>query len=149
MQKLIILLAAITLFGNCKKNHNPPVPVSPIIGKWSIPTVTVIPFDSTGSPINIGTIYTEPSYYYFQFNADNTWMENLSPDSNSSLAEKGNYVLHGNTSFTLINTNVPAKAVDCTVDTLTNASFVFSYRRGTLYNGITPGYLEYIFHLTK
>ena len=147
MQKLIFLLAVITSLVACQKNHNGSSPAPSIVGKWSINTVTVVPFDSTGNAINNGTIYTEPSYYHFQFNANNTWTENLSPDINSGIEENGSYVLHGDTSFTLINTNAPAKAVECRVDTLTKTSFVFSYRRGTLFNGITPGFLGYIFHL--
>lgn len=150
MQKLIITLLIITLFAACRKNHEvPAAPVHPIVGKWNIYTVTVIPFDSTGSAINSGATYAEPLYYYFQFNTNTTWKENLSPDPNSGIGENGNYVLHGDTSFTLINSNAPAKAIECTIDTLTSATFVFTYRRSTLYNGITPGFLKYIFHLKK
>jgi hypothetical protein len=147
MQKLIFLLAVITSFMSCKKTHNSSSPTPSIVGKWSISTVTVIPFDSTGNAINNGNVYTEPSYYYFQFNANNTWTENLSPDISSGIEESGSYVLHSDTSFTLINTNTPTKSVECRIDTLTNTSFVFSHRRSTLFNGITPGFLEYIFHL--
>jgi hypothetical protein len=150
MQRLIIPLAVIMLFVACKKTHDAlPQPVPAIVGKWSNMNVTVVPLDSTGTAINGGTTYVEPSYYYFQFNANATWVENLAPDLGSGVGESGTYVLHGDTSFTLINTNAPSKAVECKIDTLTNTRFVFSNRRSTLYNGITPGYLEYIFHLNK
>lgn len=147
MQKLIFLLAVITSFVACKKNHNDSSPAPFIFGKWSIHTVTVVPFDSTGNAINNGTVYTESSNYYFQFNANNTWTENLGPDINAGIEENGSYALHGDTSFTLINTNAPTKSAECRIDTLTNISFVFSYRRSTLFNGITTGFLNYIFHL--
>src|SRR4051794_39249681 len=107
--------------------QGPPPPGNTIVGKWNIITVTVIPLDSTGSAINSGTIYPEPSYYYFQFSANNTWVENLAPDSSSDLGESGSYALHADTSFTLTNVNAPAKAVECHIDSLTNTSFVFSF----------------------
>lgn len=120
-----------------------------ITGKWNIITVTVIPLDSSASAINSGTIYTEPPYYYFQFNANNTWIENLAPDANSGISESGNYVLNADNSFTLTNVNAAANPVKCNIDSLTNAMFVFSFSRTTLFNGITPGYLKYIFRLKK
>lgn len=150
MRKLIIPLTVTALFVACHKRHEDATALTPtIVGKWTINSVTVIPLDSTANAINGGTTYTEPPYYYFSFTTGNTWLENLSPDPNSGLEESGTYQLHGDTSFTLVNTNAPAKAVECSIDTLTNSKFVFRYQRSTLYNGITPGYLEYIFHLQK
>jgi hypothetical protein len=150
MQKLILLLAVVVCHTSCKKNHDSsPTPVPSIVGKWNITVVKVIPFDSTGIAINSGTVYTEPLYYYFQFNSDDTWTENLGPEPNSRIAENGTYALHSDSSFTLVNKNAPAKAVECAIDTLTNTRFVFTYRRSTLYNGITPGYLLYRFDLKK
>ena len=150
MRKLIISLTIIALLLACHKKHeDAATPTPSIVGKWNINSVTVVPLDSTENAINSGSTYTEPSYYYFSFTAVNTWLENLSPDLNSGIAESGTYQLHGDTSFTLVNTNAPAKAVECRIDTLTNSKFVFAYQRSTLYNGITPGYLKYIFHLQK
>ncbi|HEY6957135.1 MAG TPA: hypothetical protein VI385_17905 [Flavisolibacter sp.] len=150
MRTLIISLTVAALLLAChKKQEEADLSTPSMVGKWTINSVTVVPFDSTATPINNGTTYPEPSYYYFSFTTANTWLENLAPEPASGLDESGTYQLHGDTSFTLTNTNAPAKAVECRIDTLTNAQFVFTYQRSTLYNGITPGYLEYIFHLAK
>lgn len=150
MQKLIFLFAVIVCYTSCRKNHDSsPATVPSIVGKWNITAVKVIPFDSTGTAINSGTVYTEPAYYYFQFNSDDTWTENLGPDPNSGIEENGTYALHGDSSFTLVNRNAPAKAVECTIDTLTSTELVFTYSRNTFYNGTTPGYLVYRFDLKK
>jgi hypothetical protein len=150
MQKLLLLLAVSAIFIACSKNHDSaPTPGASIVGKWSINTVTVIPLDSAGTAINNGTVYSEPSYYHFKFNSNSTWMEDLGAGPDSAIEENGTYTLHGDSSFTLINTNAPAKAVECFIDTLTETRLVFTYRRNTFYNGITPGFLRYIFDLNK
>jgi len=118
-------------------------------GKWNIVSVTVIPRDSTGKAINNGAVYTEPSYYYFQFNMDNTWVENLGNDPNNILGESGSYVLHADTTFTLVNVNLPSKPEECKIISLANSSLTFSHQRTTLFNGVTPGYLEYVFLLSR
>ena len=153
MKRLFTLILFAVTFAACKKNQttSPSVQIQGniISGKWTIISVTVIPRDSTGKAINTGTIYTEPSYYYFQFNADNSWVENLDPAPNANLSESGKYVLHADTSFTLTNMNVPLNPVECKITSLTDASFVFTNQRTTLFNGVTPGYLEYVFELKK
>src|SRR5215471_10271519 len=150
MKAIFSFILFVFLFSACKKDNSggPASPANGITGKWKIITVTVIPHDSTGITINGGTVYTEPSYYYFQFNADMTWLENLTPDI-SPAGEEGNYVLHSDTSFTLVNANAAASPEECKIITLTNSSFVFSHQRPTLYNGVTPGFLEYIFKMQK
>src|SRR5947209_18442977 len=131
MKKLVVPILLVMLLAACRKGQmdGPPMTGNSIIGKWNIITVTVIPLDSTRSAINSGTTYKEPPYYYFQFNANNTWVENLAPDTSSDIGESGTYMLHADTSFTLTNVNAPAKAVECNIDSLTNTSFVFSSRR--------------------
>src|SRR4051794_38475420 len=115
MKKLIIPILLVMLFAACRKGQmdGPPPPGNSIAGKWNIITVTVIPLDSSGTAINNGTVYPEAPYYYFQFNVNNTWVENLATDSSSGLGESGSYAVHGDTSFTLTNVNAPAKAVEC------------------------------------
>ncbi|MGF7078464.1 hypothetical protein [Mucilaginibacter sp. UYCu711] len=151
MKQLLILTLFAAALAACKKNETMtlPIPGNKIIGKWTISSVTVIPRDSTGKAINSGTVYPEPSYYYFQFNTNNTWAENLSPDPNSGISEAGSYVLHADTSFTLINVNLPSSLVECKIASLTDKSFVFIHQKATLFNGVTPGYLEYRFDLIK
>jgi hypothetical protein len=135
----------------CKKSQtiNPPGPKNAISGKWTITSVTVIPLDSTGKAINNGTVYPEPNYYYFQFNTNNTWTEVLAPDPNSDIGESGTYTLHSDTAFTMINTKLPANPVDCKIVSLSDTVMVFSHQHTTLFNGVTPGFLQYVFDLKK
>ena len=148
MRKIFILIAFTIAFAACKKHQiSSQAPI--ITGKWHIVSVTLIPLDSTGNVMNQGTIYPEPDRYFFQFNNNNSWNETLSADPGSNIGESGSYVMHGDTSFTLININAPANAVECHITTLTAFSFVFAFQRPTLFNGTTPGYLKYIFELRK
>jgi len=152
MKKIFILGLFAIIFATCKQGQTitpTPLPGNKITGKWNIISVTVIPRDSTGKAINSGTVYPEPSYYYFQFNADNSWVEVLDPTPNASLGESGSYVLHADTSFTLINVNLPANPEECKITSLTATSFEFTHQKPTLFNGITPGFLEYVFDLKK
>jgi len=149
-KKLFISLLFLIAFAACRRGQ-PAMPTPPgnkIFGKWTIVTVTVIPRDSTGKAINDSTVYPEPSYYYFQFNTDLTWLESLTPDL-SPAGESGTYTLQADTGFTLINKNLPAQPEPCKIVSLMDTSLVFSHQRTTLFNGITPGFLEYVFQLKK
>ena len=150
MKKMFISILFGMSIAACRRD-DPGMPspqAKKIAGKWNIITVTVIPHDSTGKVMNDGTVYTEPSYYYFQFNANFTWVENLAPNVNP-IGESGTYTLHADTAFTLVNKNVPSQPEECKILSLTDTLFIFSHQRATLYNGITPGFLEYIFKLQK
>ena len=151
MKRIFILSLLVITFAACKKNQTitPITAGNKITGKWNIISVTVIFRDSTNKAINNGDVYNEPSYYYFQFNNDNSWVENLGPDPAISLGESGSYVLHADTSFTLVNVNLPSKPEECKIASITDTSFVFTHQKTTLFNGITPGYLEYLFKLKK
>lgn len=149
MKAIFGLTLLIILFAACKKaNTGSTQGGNAITGKWKIITVTVIPHDSLGVAMNSGADYTQPSYVYFQFNADLTWLENESPNSPPA-GEHGNYVLHSNTGFTLVNANLPASPEECKIISLTNSDFVFSHTEPTKFNGVTPGFLEYVFRLQK
>jgi hypothetical protein len=150
MKKLFLPMLLAIAFTACKKDKigMPAAQENKMTGKWNIITVTVIPRDSTGKAINGGTIYPEPSYYYFQFNANLTWVENLAPET-TDIGESGNYVLHEDTGFTLVNSNALSMAAECHIVSLTDTSFIFSHQRSALFNGVTPGYLEYVFKLGK
>jgi hypothetical protein len=78
MKELVIPILLVMIFAACRKGQmdGPPPPHNSIVGKWNNITITVVPLDSTGSAINNGTIYIEPPYFYFQFKANNTWVEN-------------------------------------------------------------------------
>jgi len=152
MKNIFVLGLFAIIFASCKQGQTitpTPLPGNKITGKWNIISVTVIPRDSTGKAINNGAVYIEPPYYYFQFNADNSWVENLGPAANFSFGEGGSYVLHADTSFTLVNMNLPSSPEECKIASLTDTSFIFSHQKTTLFNGLTPGYLEYVFELKK
>jgi hypothetical protein len=145
---LLLLIASAA----CKKTKSelPVTSNNKIVGRWHIETVTVIPRDSTGAIMNPGTTYPEPSYYYFNFNNDGTWVEVLSPAAEADLGESGTYALHADTSFSLTNVNAPAlPPVECKVVSISDTLFVFTHQKATLYNGVTRGYLEYVFKLNK
>jgi len=150
MKAMISLILFVIPFAACKKDHvgNTFPQGNKITGKWNITSVTVIPHDSTGATMNSGTVYTEPTYYYFQFNTDMTWLENLTTDV-SPAGESGNYLMHADTGFTLINKNVPSTPEECKIVSITNSSFVFTHTEPTLFNGVTPGFLEYVFRMTR
>lgn len=149
MKAIMSLTLLAILFAACKKDNNGTTQGgNAITGKWKIITVTVIPHDSLGVAMNNGTEYPQPSYVYFQFNADLTWLENESPNQPPA-GEEGNYVLHSNTGFTLTNANLPASPVECKISFLTNSDFVFSHTEPTKFNGVTPGFLEYVFKMQK
>jgi hypothetical protein len=119
-----------------------------ITGKWTINTVTLYYFDSTGALFGPGKfVDTVPSGYYYQFNSNSTWMEVLA-DSLSINGMGGTYTITGDSSFSLINPAVTGPE-DCRLDTLTSSLFVFHHQRGTHYNGVTPGYIRYQFHMTR
>jgi len=150
MKNVFILIAFVTGLAACNKDQGgmPSPGANTITGKWTILSVTVIPLDSTGQAKNDGTVYTEPSYYYYQFNNDLTWLENLTPDL-SPAGESGTYTLKGDTAFTLVNKNIPSQPEECKIISLTATTFEFSHQHPTLFNGITPGFLEYIFKMRK
>jgi len=152
MKRIPALFLLLIIFTACEKNKpEPPVAANnKIVGQWHIQTVTVIPRDSTGNIMNPGTTYPEPSYYYFNFKNDGTWVEVLSPDTPDDIGESGNYILHADTGFSLTNSSAPALApVECKIVSLSDTSFVFTHQKATLYNGVTRGYLEYVFKLGK
>ena len=150
MKNIFKVFAFVTILVACKKNQgNMPTPGgNQITGKWTILSVTVIPYDSTGKAMSDSATYPEPDYYYFQFNNDLTWLENLTPDL-SPAGESGTYSLKADTGFTLINKNLPLQPEECKILSLTSTSFQFSHQRPTLFNGVTPGSLEYIFKMKK
>ncbi|MGZ3777927.1 MAG: hypothetical protein ACXVI9_10215 [Mucilaginibacter sp.] len=152
MKTWLALLLLLVTFTACKKTKTePPIMANnKIVGKWQLQSVTVIPRDSTGIIMNAGNTYPEPSYFYFNFRTDGTWVELLSPETPADLGETGNYILHADTSFGLTYAGAPAlPPVECKIVSLSDTSFVFTNQRATLYNGVTRGYLEYVFKLSK
>jgi hypothetical protein len=137
----------------CSKDHgNPSSSGGPsgkptMFGKWTIVTVTTIAYDSSGALLAPrGNVYINPPNNFFTFNSDGTWIESLLPDT---LGEglNGHFQITGDSTFTLIN----AAGTDefCHIDSLTTSLFVWQHRRATKFDGTIPGYLDYVFRMTK
>ena len=147
------VLLCVLLASACSRGSggNPMMPSglqAMMTGKWTINTVTLYYFDSTGAPFGAGKfIDTVPSGYYYQFNNNNTWTEILA-DSLSVNGIGGTWSTADDSSFTLMNP-AAAEPVPCHMDTLTAGIFVFYHERGTHFNGVTPGYIRYRFHMTR
>jgi hypothetical protein len=153
MKAYPITLLCVLLSSACSRNSsgNSMIPAglqAMMTGKWTINTVTLYYFDSTGAPFGNGKfVDVVPSGYYYQFNSNSTWTEMLS-DSLSVNGMGGTYSISGDSSFTLVNPAAPSPEI-CGMDTLNASTFVFHHSRGTHYNGVTPGYVRYLFHMTR
>jgi hypothetical protein len=142
------------LIAACKKDHgNPAPPGGPsgtpmIYGKWTIVTVTTIAYDSNGIVLAPrGNVYTNPPNNFFTFNTDGTWIESLLPDSLADGGLNGHFTITTDTSFILANSTGVDEA--CHIDSLTGSLMVWRHRRGADFNGTIPGYLDYVFRMTK
>lgn len=138
----------------CSKDHgNPSSPGGlsgkpTMFGKWTIVTVTTIAYDSTGALLaSRGNVYTNPPNNFFTFNTDGTWIESLLPDSLADAGLNGHFDITSDTTFIIHN----ATGLDepCHIDSLTTSLFVWRHRRAADFNGTIPGYLDYVFRMTK
>jgi hypothetical protein len=149
MKKLLCLFAFTLLFTACKKEKPAPVQTlkDKISGKWNIISVTTMIRDSTTDSLFVRT-YPEPEGYYFKFNADGTWLENLDPSNSNDLSISGNYTVDSDSTFTLYN---PANNgyTACKVSGITTSQFIFTHKRNTVINGYDPGSIKYIFMLSR
>lgn len=119
-----------------------------IVGKWTIDSVTTVAYDLNGRVLNgRGNVYIDPPNNYYLFNADNTWRESLLPDSLADAGLNGKYTVTSDTTFTISGENRTDEL--CTIRSLSDSVFIFSHTRPANFNGTQPGYLEYIFTMTK
>jgi hypothetical protein len=145
---VLSLLAAACSRGSGNNSMMPASLQSEMTGKWTINTVTLFYFDSTGAPFGAGKFVDPvPAGYYYQFNGNGTWTETLA-DSLSVNGMGGNWSTAGDSSFVLVNSAAPSPE-SCRMDTLTPDVFVFHHERGTRFNGVTPGFIRYQFHMTR
>ena len=143
-----IIIAVIYI--SCRPSYSspPPTPASTIQGKWNILTVTTLAYDAGGQPWAGGSnIYTPPPGTFFEFDANGRWTESLSPDSLPFVTQRGTYTVASSTQFTYSDSL--GHHTDCLIDTLTTSLFVFNHQKNTLFNGVTPGTLKYVFRMTK
>jgi hypothetical protein len=151
-----IVLSVLFLIA-CNKNGGdrvvPPGQLS-IAGKWNVDSVNVFFFDATGSldSSEIGYPIADLKYpLYFQFNGDQSWSESLAAGLDTTVVAEGIYNYASNNTFTLIYPDAnPARKVEpCKIISLSNSSFIFSKQVSTIFNGTEPGYIKYVFRLTK
>ena len=158
MKKTVIgLVLAVIFLVACSKNERdhavPPGPPS-IAGKWNVDSVIIYFYNAAGFPDSseIGYPIADLKYpLYFQFNDDHSWSESLVLRSDTNVVAKGTYAYTSTNTFNLIypDANPARKEEPCSIVSLTNTSFIFSKRRQTVFNATDPGYIKYVFRLTK
>jgi hypothetical protein len=87
-----------------------------------------------------------------QLNVDNTFAETMHFPSNPDyIVTNGTYALTSDSSFTLTYpTAVAGKEMEpCKIVSLSITSFVFSKQLTTVFNGTEPGYIRYVYQLTR
>ncbi len=146
------------LLSACKKDQHNPV-MGPgqysIIGEWNVDSVTTYFYDSTDLREMGVHVYPAgaPDYpYRFRFNMDNSWTESLHlPADSDYVAANGTYNFTSDSSFTLTYVSAVAgkETEPCKIITLTGSSFVFSKQLSTVFNGTDPGYIKYVYQLTR
>jgi len=154
MKQILFLALAAILFAACKNNPidqpiSPPGLKAEMIGKWNMDTVSTIFRDSTGTVIaGAGKDYPGSPGNNFKFNADNTYAESVI--GNDGDFGSGSFILKADTGFTLVNTGYPNGPYrDCKVSSISAHAFVFSHQRPTRFNGVTPGFIEIVFKLSR
>ena len=125
-----------------------------IAGKWNVNSVNIYFYNAAGllDSSEIGYPIADLEYpLYFQFNEDYSWSESLVERLDTSIVANGTYNYTSNDTFNLIYPNASPTRKDepCNIISLTNTSFIFSKRLPTIFNGTYPGYIKYVFRLTK
>lgn len=119
-----------------------------MVGKWTIDSVVTIAYDLNGNVLNgSGHVFVDSTNSYFQFNADATWRESLLPDSLADAGLNGQYTVTSDTTFTISGSNRTDEP--CRIVSLSDSVFIFSHQRSADFNGMIPGFLQYVFHMSK
>jgi hypothetical protein len=158
MKKTFIgLVLPVIFLVACSKNegdHAVPPGHPSIAGKWNVDSVNIDFYNAAGllDSSEIGYPVADlKDPLYFQFNNDYSWSESLILRSDTDVVAKGIYNYTSNNTFNLTYPDAsPARKEEpCNIISLTNTSFIFSKRRITVFNGTDPGYVKYVFRLTK
>lgn len=146
-----ILLTACHKYQTGPGNHAQPS----MVGKWNVDSVTTYFYDSTGLREMGVHVYPvgAPDYpYYLEINKGYSWIESLHmPADSDYIASTGTYTVTSDSTFTLMYvTAVPGREIEpCKILSLTSTSFVFSKQLTTVFNGTEPGYIKYVYKLTR
>ena len=149
---------SVILLSACKKDQPNPV-AGPgqysIVGEWNVDTLTTYFYDSTGLREKGVHVYPAgaPDYpYHFRFNNDDSWVESLHlPSDSDYVAANGTYTFTSDSAFSLtyVTAVLTKETEQCKIISLTNTSFVFSKQLSTVFNGTDPGYIKYVYQLTR
>jgi hypothetical protein len=158
MKKFVVFVLSVLLLGACNKdrlNHDAGSGQPAIVGKWNVDTLTTYFYDSSGL-FELGEhVYPAgaPDFpYRFQFNDDDSWIESSHfPADPDYIAANGTYTITSDSTFTLMYvTAVSSREIEpCKIISLTSTSFIFSKQLTTVFNGTDPGYIKYVFKLSK
>ena len=150
------LISTVLLSACHKYQTNPENNAQPsMVGKWNVDTVTTYFYDSTGLREMGVHVYPTgaPDYpYHLEINNGNSWVESLHmPPDSDYIAATGTYTITSDSTFTLkYVTAVPGREIEpCKILSLTSTSFVFSKQLTTVFNGTEPGYIKYVYKLTR
>ena len=146
-----VLLAACQKYQTGPGNDGQPS----MVGKWNVDNVTTYFYDSTGLREMGVHVYPAgaPDYpYHLEINSGYSWIESLHmPADSDYIAATGTYTITSDSTFTLkYVTAVPGREIEpCKILSLTSTSFVFSKQLTTVFNGTEPGYIKYVYKLTR
>ena len=158
MKNAIVFAMVVMLLAACNKTQVNPAkgPDLPsITGKWNVDTLTTYFYDSNGLHEMGVHVYPAGAVdypYRFQFNNDYSWIESSHlPGDSDYIAANGTYTFTSDSTFTLMYvTAVSGREIEpCKILSLTGNSFVFIKQLTTVVNGTDPGYIKYVFKLTK
>ncbi len=159
MKKIVLGIALSTiLLTACHQDHIntiPPPGQASIVGTWNVYRVITYFYNSSGL-FQMGVhVYSSgaPDYpYHFKFSNDHSFLEllHLSNDSDYTAAN-GTYTFTSDSTFTLLYpTAVSGRDIEpCSIISLTSTSFVFSKQLAAVFNGTDPGYIKYVYQLTR
>ena len=159
MKKILAGLAlAMILSSGCKKYQLDPMPQSSqpsVVGTWNVDSVTTYFYDANGLRNDGVHVYPEgaPDYpYHFQFRGDDSLIESLHlPSSPDYTVAKGIYSITSDTSFTLVYpTATSSRELEpCKIVLISDSKLIFSKELQTVFDGSIPGYIKYVYQLTK
>jgi len=157
MKKVLLTLTLCSILAAACKKHYPLAPQGQpsILGEWRVTSISTYNYDATGLRDSSLYSYSGPNSdkYTFDFNNDHSWTElfSVSPQDPLHVAANGIYSITSDTSFTLMypSASITRMNEPCKIQSLTNVLFIFSKQLPTVFNGTDPGYIKYVFRLSR